>query len=142
VKKRTAGLLAAFGTLGLIAVGIGPAGAATTGAAPTPVIATVRLDTDDSPAGFELFKMKLTEPAVIADAKASLAGTTHDFPIGDLATGTAENTGYTWHLINVHFTNVTIELCDGTPSYVENHQSDFATYCPWGARVVDIQDAS
>jgi hypothetical protein len=27
-------------------------------------------------------------------------------------------------------------VCDGQPSYVEQHQADFPAYCPWGARIV------
>jgi hypothetical protein len=33
-------------------------------------------------------------------------------------------------------TEAAIELCDGRPSCVETHLSDYATYCPWGARIV------
>jgi hypothetical protein len=32
-----------------------------------------------------------------------------------------------------------IEVCDGTPSYVEAHLEDFPTYCPWGGRVVAVR---
>jgi hypothetical protein len=140
VNKRTAGLLAALGTVGILAAGTTSAGAATTTAV-APVIVTVRADSGDSPTGFETFKMKLTDPAVIADARANMAGQTSAFPVGNLAKGTAENTGFTWHLVNVQFAEMTIELCDGTPTYVENHQSEFRTYCPWVSKVIAINNA-
>ena len=43
-----------------------------------------------------------------------------------------------WHLDpdEVRLVEAAIEVCDGRPSYVETHQSEFPTYCPWGARVI------
>ena len=38
---------------------------------------------------------------------------------------------------SVRFVELAIEGCDGRPSYVETHQADYSTYCPWGARVVE-----
>jgi hypothetical protein len=39
---------------------------------------------------------------------------------------------------------VTIELCDGVPSYAEAHLDDrIATvgyFCPWSAELVDLRD--
>ncbi len=39
---------------------------------------------------------------------------------------------------------VTIELCDGTPSYVEAHLDEWieqvGRYCPWSARLVALED--
>jgi hypothetical protein len=32
---------------------------------------------------------------------------------------------------------VVIEVCDGRPSYVQQHQDDYRVYCPWGARVIE-----
>ena len=52
------------------------------------------------------------------------------------------NTGYSWHLdpATVEFVDLTIEVCDGMPSFVEENVDYFVDtvkqYCPWGAKVV------
>lgn len=52
------------------------------------------------------------------------------------------NAPWSWHLVpsTIQVPDVSIELCDGTPSYVEAHldewMSDVKNYCPWGARVI------
>ena len=48
------------------------------------------------------------------------------------------NAPWSWHFDpgQVRMTEAAIEVCDGQPSYVEAHLSDFPTYCPWSARVV------
>jgi hypothetical protein len=34
---------------------------------------------------------------------------------------------------------VTIEVCDGLPSYVEDGTVTSGYYCPWSAKVIDIE---
>ena len=48
------------------------------------------------------------------------------------------NGPWTWHLDpdQTQMVEAAIEVCDGKPSYVEAHKSDFPTYCPWSARIV------
>ena len=48
------------------------------------------------------------------------------------------NAPWSWHLdpAETRFVEAAIEVCDGTPSYVEAHLAEFPTYCPWGARIV------
>jgi hypothetical protein len=87
----------------------------------------------------ERFVARLTDPDTIRLAGANLDRQNNRFPIGTLKPGNGGfNTPWTWHLDpdSVRFVEVAIELCDGRPSYVESHQSDYASYCPWGARVV------
>jgi hypothetical protein len=40
--------------------------------------------------------------------------------------------------------DATIELCDGSPSYVEANLTEYVEvvrrYCPWGATLVDLKD--
>lgn len=50
------------------------------------------------------------------------------------------NTGWSWHLVNVEFAEVAIEVCDGLPSHVEEEGTAFGTgqYCPWSATITDI----
>jgi hypothetical protein len=51
---------------------------------------------------------------------------------------------WSWHLEDVEFAEVTIELCDGRPSDVERAGTAFGggRYCPWSAAVVRIEDAT
>jgi hypothetical protein len=45
---------------------------------------------------------------------------------------------------NIEFADAAIEVCDGTPSFVESHIDHFVdvvkTYCPWSAKLVALQD--
>ncbi len=57
------------------------------------------------------------------------------------------NSPWSWHLEpgSITVPDVTIELCDGLPSYVEDNLAEWlvqvGNYCPWGARVI-ARDAS
>jgi hypothetical protein len=51
------------------------------------------------------------------------------------------NTGFSWHIdpASLEFADMTIEVCDGTPSDVERGMiSD--RFCPWSAEVVAIDE--
>jgi hypothetical protein len=56
------------------------------------------------------------------------------------------NSPWSWHLVpdSVVFADFTIELCDGTPSYLESVLDvwilDVRRYCPWGARIKSARD--
>jgi hypothetical protein len=87
----------------------------------------------------ERFAMSLTDPETIRLARENLQGRNTRFPIGPLRPGNGGfNQPWSWHLdpAETRMTEAAIEVCDGRPSYVETHLSDFPTYCPWGARVV------
>ena len=63
--------------------------------------------------------------------------------MGRVAEGNAGfNAPWSWHLVpsTIEVPDVSIEVCDGTPSYVEAHlqewMADVKNYCPWGATVV------
>lgn len=87
----------------------------------------------------ERFTLRLANAEAIQQARDNLAGRNTRFPAGPLRPGHGGfNQPWTWHLdpIDTRFVEVAIELCDGRPSYVERHQADYPTYCPWGARVV------
>lgn len=91
--------------------------------------------------GQETFVLRTTDAATSALALANLRGENSQFPIGPLLAGSGGfNAPWSWHFdpAEVRFTEAAIELCDGTPSYVETHLSDFPTYCPWSARVVRV----
>ena len=87
----------------------------------------------------ERFVLRLTDPTAIQLAEENLAGRNNRFPNGPLRDGDGGfNAPWTWHLdpALTEFVEVAIEICDGRPSYVEEHEEDFERYCPWGARVV------
>lgn len=51
-----------------------------------------------------------------------------------------------WHLDpdEIEIVDTVIELCDGRPSYVDDNIAEFVDvigrYCPWGAKLVRIED--
>jgi hypothetical protein len=69
---------------------------------------------------------------------------TAQIPNGKLVCTSANyNCGYSWYLdpSSIQFADVTIELCDGTPSYVEANCASFGTnYCPWSAQLIELYD--
>jgi hypothetical protein len=94
--------------------------------------------------GEETFRIRLESAALQAAARAALLGGAASIPNGRIVRGTDVNTGWSWHLTDVAFAEVTIELCDGNPSMVEEAVragSDFGggRFCPWSARVVAIE---
>lgn len=88
----------------------------------------------------ETFRIALTTPELVAAARAARAGTGPKIPNGRIVMGTGVNTGWRWHLEDVEFADVTIELCDGRPSDVEREGTAWGggRFCPWGAEVVDV----
>jgi hypothetical protein len=88
--------------------------------------------------GRETFVLRSTHAETIAQLRDVVAGRRTGFPIGPLRRGDGGfNAPWSWHLDpeETRLTDVAIEVCDGTPSYVEQHVADFPSYCPWGARV-------
>lgn len=101
---------------------------------PEPLLADFVVDVSG-----ERFVLRISDPDTIRAAADNLRGANRMFPIGPLRPGNGGfNAPWSWHFdpSAVRFAESAIELCDGRPSYVETHQSDYATYCPWGARVV------
>jgi len=89
----------------------------------------------------ETYRIALTTAAQVSAAEAAKAGTGPRIPNGRIVMGTDVNTGWTWHIADVEFADVTIELCDGRPSDVERQGTAFGggRFCPWGATVVAIE---
>lgn len=56
------------------------------------------------------------------------------------------NDPWSWHLDpeNIQMAEVTIEVCDGAPSFVEEEVDYFVDevgrYCPWNAELVSLED--
>ena len=87
----------------------------------------------------ESFIARITDPATIVQFREAMAGARSGFPAGPLRPGNGGfNSPWTWHLDpdETRLVEAAIEICDGRPSYVETHQSEFPTYCPWSSRIV------
>lgn len=93
----------------------------------------------------EQYRILLTDPADIEVARRLMAGEqAPTIPNGLIVRGDAGvNTGYSWHIDpqSIEFVDMTIEVCDGLPSFVEDGTLEGDRYCPWGARLVDLQPA-
>jgi hypothetical protein len=92
----------------------------------------------------ETFVLRASDPETIAAAYENLRGGNARFPIGPLRQGDGGfNAPWSWHIDpdEARFTEVAIEVCDGRPSYVEEHVEDFLSigYCPWGGRIVGVR---
>ena len=90
--------------------------------------------------GSEAFRVALTTADQVAAARAAQSGGRAKIPIGRIVPGAQVNTGWSWHLEEVTFAEVTIELCDGRPSDVERAGVQFGggRFCPWSARITRI----
>jgi hypothetical protein len=88
----------------------------------------------------EIFRARLVGDDQISAAVRAQAGSGGRIPNGRIVAGTEVNSGWSWHLVDVSFAEVTIELCDGRPSDVEKAGVNFGggRFCPWTARVLSI----
>ena len=96
--------------------------------------------------GDEQYRIALTDPADIAIARQLLAGEEAPrIPNGLIVRGGdgGVNSGYSWHIdpASLEFADMTTEVCDGLPSYVEDGTVTSDRYCPWSAEVVAIDPA-
>jgi hypothetical protein len=93
----------------------------------------------------EQFRALLTDPADIEIALALLAGEeAPPIPNGLIVPGHGGvNEPWSWHLDpeSIEFADVTIEVCDGLPSFVEDGTLTGDRYCPWGAQVTAVEPA-
>jgi hypothetical protein len=94
--------------------------------------------------GADEFRMRATDPETIRLAMENLAGGNSLHPQGPIAAGDGGfNSPWNWHLVpeTVRMVDSSIELCDGTPTYVEAHRGDYLAsgYCPWSARVIALE---
>ena len=104
------------------------------------VVVTIRV------ADEETFRVLLTEPQDIATARDLLAGReAPGIPNGKVVRGSdgGVNEGYSWHLDPEDFewADVTIEVCDGRPSDVEQRIITSDRYCTWAAKVIAVDGA-
>jgi hypothetical protein len=92
--------------------------------------------------GPEQFRVQLNSKDQVEAARRAQQGGAARIPNGRIIVGTSENAGWSWHLEEVTFVEVAIELCDGRPSDVERGGTQFGggRFCPWNAGVVSILD--
>jgi hypothetical protein len=93
----------------------------------------------------ERFRVLLIDPADQAIANQLLdGGDGPDIPNGRIVRDTGVNEGWSWSLdpTDFEFADLTTEVCDGAPSDVESRTLTSDRYCPWSARVVEIEPAS
>ena len=62
----------------------------------------------------ETLRVALTSAEQVAAARAAQGGGPARIPIGRIVAGAQVNMGWSWHLEDLTFAEVTIELCDGT----------------------------
>ena len=131
---RPSRLLLLLGALPLLACGGGDA----TG--PDTVVFTFRLR--NSPASEE-FRIATSNPELIAAARAQLAlpaAKRSLFPGGPIAAGNGgHNLSWGWHFTSAQLVELSIELCDGSPSLVQADLpywlNTVKRFCPWSAYV-------
>ncbi|MDP9468572.1 MAG: hypothetical protein M3P32_07540 [Chloroflexota bacterium] len=95
--------------------------------------------------GDEQYRIELTDPADIAIARQLLAGDEAPrIPNGLIVRGSdgGVNTGYSWYIdpASLEFADMTTEVCDGLPSYVEDGSLTGDYFCPWSAEVIAIAE--
>jgi hypothetical protein len=87
----------------------------------------------------ERFVVRVSDPETIVAFREAMARRRPGFPVGPLRRGDGGfNAPWRWHLdpARTRLAEAAIEVCDGRPSYVNAHLDDYATYCPWSARIV------
>jgi hypothetical protein len=97
----------------------------------------------------ERFRVWVTNPRTIQQLKDLRAGTsTASIPNGRILSGPGRasyNAPWRWHLDpqDIQMADMTTEVCDGRPSYVNQHLHDFVgtvkRYCPWAAKLVGLR---
>jgi len=90
--------------------------------------------------GTEQFRVELSTREQVDAARRAQQGGPARIPNGRIVAGAGANAGWTWHLEDVTFAEVAIELCDGRPSDVERQGVQFGggRFCPWSATVVSL----
>ena len=90
----------------------------------------------------ETYRIELATPALVAHAEALLAGEqVAAIPNGVVVRNDpGPNAPWSWHIdpATLDFADMTIEVCDGLPSYVEDEIVTSDQFCPWSAKIVSI----
>jgi hypothetical protein len=96
----------------------------------------------------DTFVIALTDPAVIAEARAQAGGQEPSKHVTGLVIAEAVpyNAPWSFHLdpASISFAEISIEVCDAATSYVEVHLAEVGgaflpgrRWCPWSSRVIE-----
>ncbi|HUP82763.1 MAG TPA: hypothetical protein VM284_01065 [Candidatus Limnocylindria bacterium] len=93
--------------------------------------------------GDEQYRVLLTDAEDVAIAQRLLSGddTAPGIPNGLIVRGDASvNEGWSWSIDpdSLEFADMTTEVCDGLPSYVEDGSLTGDYFCPWSAEIIDL----
>ncbi len=97
----------------------------------------------------QTFRVWVTNPATAAAILALRDGEAEaSIPNGVIRRGAGaarHNAPWGWHLDpeDVEMADLTVEVCDGSPSYVQEELDEYlrvGRYCPWGARLISVDD--
>lgn len=108
-------------------------------AAPQPVVVTF------ASADGSTFRTVLEQPADIAAVESALAGDGYaGIPNGVLPSGDGGvNAPHDWHMQETALADITIEVCDGTATMVDDDVvywvETVGRFCPWSATVVAVE---
>lgn len=90
----------------------------------------------------EQYKIELATPDLVEHAQALLAGeSVASIPNGIVVRDDpGPNAPWSWHIdpATLEFADMTIEVCDGLPSHVEDGVVTSDRYCPWSAEIISI----
>jgi hypothetical protein len=93
----------------------------------------------------EEYKVLLTDARLIAHARELLAGGEEGrIPSGLIVRGDpGVNAPWSWHIDpdSIEFADMTMEICDGLPSHIEDGTLTGDRYCPWSAEVIAVEPA-
>jgi len=91
----------------------------------------------------ETYKVELATPEALEIARQLLAGTiVPKIPNGLIVRDDpGPNAPWSWHIDPASFewADMTTEVCDGLPEYVEDGTLTSPYYCPWSAEVIAIE---
>lgn len=103
---------------------------------------TVRVGQDSSRPG-QTFKVLIKDPSSAAEAESLIGQGNKRIIVGPVRRGDGGvNAPWAWHLDpdSISFADQTIELCDGTPDYVNRNLDSWidsvGNYCPWSTEIV------
>jgi hypothetical protein len=112
----------------------GPTGAPPTTTSGNPVATIQVVD--------ETYKIELATPELADHARQLLAGEqVAGIPLGTVVRDDpGVNAPWSWHIdpATLEFADMTIEVCDGLPSFVEDRTVTSEQYCPWSAKVIAV----
>jgi len=92
----------------------------------------------------ETYRIELADPEALAIARQLLAGQIPPMiPDGRVVRDDpGPNAPWSWHIdpASLEWADMTTEVCDGLPSFVEDGTVTSEWYCPWSAEVVEITE--